>query len=154
MVRSRVRHCGWATECVSRCSWLTLRVTGACGARTYDRGLTDILALQSEVARAIADEIRIQVTPDERARLGHRSAVDPAAHVAYQHGLFLWNRFTGETVKQAIQRYQEALAIDPNYATAYAGLADSYIMLGKPPHPPSTRGLLTGAQGCGARTFP
>jgi serine/threonine protein kinase len=98
-------------------------------ARTYDRGLTDILALQSEVARAIADEIRIQVTPDERARLGHRSAVDPAAHVAYLQGLFLWNRFTGETVKQAIQRYQEALAIDPNYAAAYAGLADSYIML-------------------------
>ena len=98
-------------------------------ARTYDHGLTDILALQSEVARAIADEIRIQVTPDERARLGHRSAVDPAAHVAYLQGLFLWNRFTGETVKQAIQRYQEALAIDPNYAAAYAGLADSYIML-------------------------
>ena len=98
-------------------------------ARSYDRGLTDILALQSDVARAIADEIRIQVTPDERARLGQRSAVDPAAHVAYLQGLFLWNRFTGETVKQAIQRYQEALAIDPNYAAAYAGLADSYIML-------------------------
>ena len=98
-------------------------------ARSYDRGLTDILALQSEVARAIADEIRIQVTPDERARLGNRTAVDPAAHVAYLQGLFLWNRFTGETVKQAIQRYQEALAIDPNYAAAYAGLADSYIML-------------------------
>ncbi|MBV9341829.1 MAG: protein kinase, partial [Acidobacteria bacterium] len=94
-------------------------------ARSYDRGLTDILALQSEVARAIADEIRVQVTPDERARLGNRSAVYPAAHVAYLQGLFLWNRFTGETVKQAIQRYQEALAIDPNYAAAYAGLADS-----------------------------
>ncbi|MBV8450660.1 MAG: protein kinase, partial [Deltaproteobacteria bacterium] len=98
-------------------------------ARSYERGLTDILALQSEVARAIANEIRIQVTPDERARLGQRSAVDPAAHVAYLQGLFLWNRFTGETVKQAIQRYHEALAIDPNYAAAYAGLADSYIML-------------------------
>ena len=98
-------------------------------ARSYERGLSDILALQSEVARAIADEIRIQVTPDERARLGRRSAVDPAAHVAYLQGLFLWNRFTGETVKQAIQRYQDALAIDPNYAPAYAGLADSYIML-------------------------
>ena len=98
-------------------------------ARSYDRSLTDMLALQSEVARAIADEVRIQVTPDERARLGNRSAVDPAAHVAYLQGLFLWNRFTAETVKQAIQRYQEALAIDPNYAAAYAGLADSYIML-------------------------
>jgi serine/threonine protein kinase/tetratricopeptide (TPR) repeat protein len=98
-------------------------------ARSYERGLTDILALQSEVAHAIADEIRIQVTPDERARLGSKGAVNPAAHVAYLQGLFLWNRFTGESVKEAIQRYQEALAIDPNYPAAYAGLADSYIML-------------------------
>jgi serine/threonine-protein kinase len=98
-------------------------------ARSYERGLTDILALQSEVAHAIANEIRIQVTPDEQARLGSRGAVNPAAHVAYLQGLFLWNRFTGESVKEAIQRYQEALAIDPNYAAACAGLADSYIML-------------------------
>jgi len=98
-------------------------------ARSYERGLTDILALQSEVAHAIADEIRIQVTPDERARLGSKRAVNPAAHVAYLQGLFLWNRFTGESVEAAIQRYQEALAIDPDYAAAYAGLANSYVML-------------------------
>jgi len=98
-------------------------------ARSYERGLTDILALQSEVAHAIADEIRIQVTPDERARLGSKIAVNPAAHIAYLQGQFLWNRFSSESVKEAIQRYQEALAIDPNYAAAYAGLADSYIML-------------------------
>jgi len=98
-------------------------------ARSYERSLTDILALQSEVAHAIADEIRIQVTPDERERLGSKGAVNPAAHVTYLQGLFLWNRFTGESVKEAIQRYQEALALDPNYSVAYAGLADSYIML-------------------------
>ncbi|MGD0824817.1 MAG: protein kinase [Terriglobales bacterium] len=98
-------------------------------AKSYERGLTDILALQSEVAHAIADEIRIQVTPDERARMRSKGAVNPAAHVAYLQGSFLWNRFTGESVKEAIRRYEEALAIDPNYAAAYAGLADSYIML-------------------------
>ena len=98
-------------------------------AKSYERGLTDILALQSEVAHAIADEIRIQVTPDERARLRSKGAVNPAAHVAYLQGSFLWNRFTGESVKEAIRRYEEALAIDPNYAAAYGGLADSYIML-------------------------
>ena len=98
-------------------------------AKSYERGLTDILALQSEVARAIADEIRIQVTPDERARLRSKRAVNPAAHVAYMQGSFLWNRFTSESVNKAIQRFEEALAIDPNYAAAYAGLADSYIML-------------------------
>jgi tetratricopeptide (TPR) repeat protein len=71
------------------------------------------------------------VTPDERARLRSKGAVNPAAHVAYLYlqGSFLWNQFTGESVKEAIRRYEEALAIDPNYAAAYAGLADSYIML-------------------------
>ena len=98
-------------------------------AKSYERSLTDILALQSEVAHAIADEIRIQVTPDERARLRSKGAVNPAAHVAYLQGSFLWNRFTSESVKEAIRRFEEALAIDPNYAAAYAGLADSYIML-------------------------
>jgi eukaryotic-like serine/threonine-protein kinase len=98
-------------------------------AKSYERGLTDILGLQSEVAHAIADEIRIQVTPDERARLRSKGAVNPAAHVAYLQGSFLWNRFTGDSVKEAIRRFEEALASDPNYAAAYAGLADSYIML-------------------------
>jgi serine/threonine protein kinase/tetratricopeptide (TPR) repeat protein len=98
-------------------------------AKSYERSLTDILALQSEVAHAIADEIRIQVTPDERARLRSKGTVIPAAHVAYLQGSFLWNRFTGESVKAAIRRFEEALAIDPNYAAACAGLADSYIML-------------------------
>ena len=98
-------------------------------AKSYERGLTDILALQSEVAHAIADEIRIQVTPDERARLRSKGTVNPAAHVACLQGMFLWNRYTGDSVKAAIRRFEEALAIDPNYAAAYAGLADSYVML-------------------------
>jgi serine/threonine protein kinase/tetratricopeptide (TPR) repeat protein len=98
-------------------------------AKSYERGLTDILALQSEVAHAIASEIRIQVTPEERMRLRSKGTVNPAAHVAYLQGSFLWNRFTGESVKEAILRYEEALAIDPNYPAAHAGLADSYIML-------------------------
>jgi serine/threonine protein kinase/tetratricopeptide (TPR) repeat protein len=98
-------------------------------AKSYDRGITDILTLQSEVAHAIADEIRIQVTPEERARLRSKGTVNPAAHVAYLQGSFLWNRYTGESVKGAIQHFEEALTIDPNYAAAYAGLADSYVML-------------------------
>jgi hypothetical protein len=64
-------------------------------AKSYERSLTDIVALQSEVAHAIASEIRIQVTPEERARLRSKGTVNPAAHVAYLQGSFLWNRFTG-----------------------------------------------------------
>jgi len=99
-------------------------------AKSYERPLTDILALQSEVARAIADEIRIQVTPEEHGRLGPKGPVNPAAHVAYLQGRFLWNRWNTESLLASIARYQEAIAADPDYARAYAGLADSYSTLG------------------------
>jgi eukaryotic-like serine/threonine-protein kinase len=98
-------------------------------AKSYERNLTDILALQSEVAHAIADEIRIQITPEEQIRLRPKGRVDPAAHIAYLQGRFLWNRYSSESVQESILRFQEALSADPDYAVAYAGLADSYIML-------------------------
>jgi eukaryotic-like serine/threonine-protein kinase len=97
--------------------------------KSFDRDLTDILTLQSEVAHAIANEIRIQVTPEEHARLRSKGAVNPAAHVAYLQGRFLWNRYGTESVQESIVRYREALLADPNHAIAYAGLADSYITL-------------------------
>ena len=99
-------------------------------ARSYERELTDILSLQSEVARAIADEVRVQVTPEERTRLEPKGPVNPAAHVAYLQGRFLWNRWTTEAFQQSLVRYREALAADPGYALAWAGLADSYATLG------------------------
>jgi len=99
-------------------------------ARSYERDLTDILSLQREVARTIAEEIRAQVTPDEHARLAAKGPVNPAAHLAYLQGRFLWNRWTTETLKESIRRYEEALAADPGYALAWAGLADTYNVLG------------------------
>jgi eukaryotic-like serine/threonine-protein kinase len=99
-------------------------------ARSYERELTDILTLQSEVARAIADEVRVQVTPEERTRLQPKGPVNPAAHVAYLQGRFLWNRWNTESFQQSLVRYREALAADPGYALAWAGLADSYATLG------------------------
>ena len=99
-------------------------------AKSYERDLTDILALQSEVAQAIAREIQIQLTPEEASRLKSRGPVNPAAHVAYLQGRYLWNRWTTESLRQSIQRFEEALAADPDYALAYAGLADSYSALG------------------------
>jgi eukaryotic-like serine/threonine-protein kinase len=99
-------------------------------ARRYERDMTDILVLQSEVATAIAEEIRVKVTPSEQARLKPRGAVDPAAHVAYLRGRFLWNRYSADAVRESIACFEEALRADPRYALAYAGLADSYLMLG------------------------
>jgi len=99
-------------------------------ARSYERELTDILTLQSEVARAIADEVRVQVTPEERTRLERKGPVNPAAHVAYLQGRFLWNRWNTESFRQSLERYREAIEADPGYALAWAGLADSYATLG------------------------
>jgi tetratricopeptide (TPR) repeat protein len=99
-------------------------------ARSYERELTDILSLQSEVARTIADEVRVQVTPEERTRLERKGPVNPAAHVAYLQGRFLWNRWNTESFRQSLERYREAIEADPGYALAWAGLADSYATLG------------------------
>jgi serine/threonine protein kinase/tetratricopeptide (TPR) repeat protein len=99
-------------------------------AKSYERELTDILTLQGEVAHAIANEVRVQVTPEERDRLERKGPVNPAAHVAYLHGRFLWNRWSTEAFRQSLERYREAIEADPGYALAWAGLADSYNTLG------------------------
>jgi len=99
-------------------------------AKSYERELTDILTLQSEVARAIAQEVRVQVTPEERTRLEPKGPVNPAAHVAYLQGRFLWNRWSTESFKESLHRYREAIEADPGYALAWAGLADTYNTLG------------------------
>jgi serine/threonine-protein kinase len=97
--------------------------------RTFDRGMGDILALQSEVAGAVAEEIRVKVTPAEQVRLQPRGPVNPAAHVAYLRGRFLWNRWSTGEVLASIDCFDEALRADPRYTLAYAGLADAYITL-------------------------
>jgi TolB-like protein/Flp pilus assembly protein TadD len=98
-------------------------------AETYDRDLRDILALQSEVARAIASEIKVKLTPQEQTRLASTRPVNPEAHEWYLKGRFLWERRTPAALKKSIEYFQQALEKDPGYATAYAGLADSYDML-------------------------
>ena len=99
-------------------------------AKSYDRDLTDILALQSELASAIAEEIRVKVTPAEQQRLQPRGPVNAAAHVAYLRGRALWNRWSTTEVRESIACFEEALRADPKYALAYAGLADAYATLG------------------------
>jgi len=95
-------------------------------ARSYERETRDVLKLQGEVASAIADEIRVALTQQERARLTNAPPVVPAAYEAYLKGRFYW--YTGnEHDKQAARQYfEQAAQIDPHYASAYAGLADCY----------------------------
>jgi TolB-like protein/DNA-binding winged helix-turn-helix (wHTH) protein/Tfp pilus assembly protein PilF len=103
-------------------------------AEDYDRDLRDILALQSDVAGAIAQQIRLKLTPEEHARLQNARAVNAEAYEAYLRGRFFWNKRTVEGHQKAIEYFQKAVALDPNYAQAYAGLADAYALLGSWPN--------------------
>jgi TolB-like protein/Flp pilus assembly protein TadD/tRNA A-37 threonylcarbamoyl transferase component Bud32 len=98
-------------------------------ARSYERDLRDVLALQSEVAQAIANEIKIKVTPQEQVRLARARPVSPEAHEAYLKGRYYWNLRTEESLKKGIEYFQKAIERDPGCALAYVGLADSYLNL-------------------------
>jgi TolB-like protein len=99
-------------------------------AQSYDDDLRDTLALQNTVARAIAEQIRINVTPQELVALKHAKVVNPEAYEAYLKGRFFWNKRTGDGLKRAKGYFDQAVATDPNYAQAYSGLADTYALLG------------------------
>lgn len=99
-------------------------------AQSYERDLSDVLALQGEVARAIAEEIRVQLSPHEKARLAHSRRVDPEAYETYLRGRHFWNRRTEEGLLRAVEYFNRAIAIDPIYAQAHAGLARVYDTLG------------------------
>jgi len=101
-------------------------------AKSYERDLSDVLALQSEVARAIAEEVQAKLTPQESARLARARPVNPAAHEAYLKGRYYWARATEEGVRTSIQYFEEAIVKDPRSALAHAGLSDAYNQLCNP----------------------
>lgn len=100
-------------------------------AGTYDRDIGDVLKLQGEVANAIAQQVRAQLTPEQQAQLRSAQAVNPAAYDDYLKGrLYLTNEFTKpESLNKAQHLFEEAAQKDPNFALAYAGLADTYVYL-------------------------
>src|SRR5438552_6832018 len=93
-------------------------------AESYERDLRDVLALQSEVAQAIAREIRVKLTAIDQARVAEVHPVQPDAYEAYLRGRYQWNRRSAEGLGRAIQYFQQAIAEDGTYAAAYSGLAD------------------------------
>src|SRR5581483_7660787 len=99
-------------------------------AESYERDVRDVLSLQSEVASKIAGEIHIKLTPKERARLKHVRRLNPAAQDAYLKGRYFLNKRDTEGVKKAITYFEHAIELDPGYASAYAGLADTYTLMG------------------------
>jgi serine/threonine protein kinase/Flp pilus assembly protein TadD len=98
-------------------------------ARSYDFELRDVLTLESNVARAIADEIQVKLTSREKAHLTAARQVNPAAYEDYLQGRYEWNKRTAEGLGRAIEFFEQAISKDPRYALAYAGLADSQLLL-------------------------
>jgi TolB-like protein/Tfp pilus assembly protein PilF len=99
-------------------------------ANSYEGELSETLSLQSEVARAIATQVQVTLSPHEQAALKAQRPVNPQAHEAYLKGRYFWSKRTSADLKSAIDYFEAALAADPDYAEAYAGLADSYALAG------------------------
>jgi TolB-like protein/DNA-binding winged helix-turn-helix (wHTH) protein len=101
-------------------------------AQEYDRSIRDVLSLQGEIARAIADEIQVKLTPEERTRLAMSRPVDPEAQDNYLQGLYFANKSTELGWQTAIAHFKTAIEKEPTYAPAYAELALAYFWLGNP----------------------
>jgi TolB-like protein/Tfp pilus assembly protein PilF len=95
----------------------------------FDRELGDVFAIQDEISLAIVDKLKVRLTSGEKAQLVGKQTVNLAAHEDYLQGRYFWNQ-RGPGLKKAVDLFQLALAKDNNYATAYAGLADTYSLLG------------------------
>jgi TolB-like protein/Flp pilus assembly protein TadD len=98
-------------------------------ADTYDRKLTDIFAVESEIAQAVAQALQATLTGSEKSSIAKKPTENQEAYELYLKGRFFWNKRTGVDLRKAIEYFQQAIAKDPNYALAYAGLADSYLLL-------------------------
>ncbi len=101
---------------------------------SYEADLRDVLAIQHQLARAIASEIKVTLTPQEAAHLTAAHPLNQEAFDAYMHGRFYWYKRTNEGFAKSVEYYERAIQLDPNYALAYAGLADSYALLGSAPN--------------------
>jgi TolB-like protein/DNA-binding winged helix-turn-helix (wHTH) protein/Tfp pilus assembly protein PilF len=96
----------------------------------YDRRPEDVVTVQDDVAVDVAREIKIRLTPRQQTDLARARPLDPDAYEAYLKGRYFWNKRTEEGFKKAVDYFNQAIAKDPTYAEAYAGLADTYVLLG------------------------
>jgi Tfp pilus assembly protein PilF len=99
-------------------------------AESYEREVRDLLALQNDVARDIAEHVQAQITSQDRQRLSTARPLDPRAHEEYLKGRYFWNKRTENGYLDAIDHFLRAIQIDSEYPEPYAGLADTYALLG------------------------
>jgi TolB-like protein/Tfp pilus assembly protein PilF/predicted Ser/Thr protein kinase len=98
-------------------------------AETYDRKLTDVFTVESEIAKMVANSLKAKLTRSERQAIALRPTANADAYELYLNGRFFWNKRTGPDLRKAIDYFNRAVAKDPNYALAYAALADCYVLL-------------------------
>jgi hypothetical protein len=96
--------------------------------KNYERAVSDVLKLQSEIAQAVAGEIRVQLTPDEQRKFGKTKSLDPRATEAFLLGRHYFHKWTRESERQAVEQFQKAVSLEPEYADAWAGLADAWTV--------------------------
>jgi serine/threonine-protein kinase len=98
-------------------------------AASFDRDLSDVLAIHSDVARAVADKVQAQLTSQDVSRLERTRTVDPAAYEAYLKGRYHWSQRTETGIEKSLEYFKRATEIDPDYAEAYAGVALAYLVM-------------------------
>src|SRR5260370_10997325 len=98
-------------------------------ADTFDRKLTDVFAVESEIAKSIADTLKAKLTGSEEHAISARPTENTNAHQLYLKGRYFWNKRTGPDLQTAIDYFKQAIEQDSNYALAYAGLADCHVLL-------------------------
>jgi len=98
-------------------------------AETFDRHLTDIFAVESEIAKTIAETLRAKLSGSEQNAIAAKPTENTEAYQLYLRGRFFWNKRTGQNLNKAADYFSQAIAADPNYALAYVGLADAYVLM-------------------------
>ena len=98
-------------------------------ADTFDRKLTDIFAVESEITRTIAETMRARLSGSKEHAISVQPTANVEAHQLHLQGRYLWNRRTGKNLKKALTYFQQATEKDPNYALGYAGIADTYAVM-------------------------
>jgi tetratricopeptide (TPR) repeat protein len=98
-------------------------------ADTYDRKLLDIFSVESDIAKTIADTLQAKLSGSEKNAISKKPTANPEAYELYLKARFFWNRRTGADLKTAAQYFERALTADPSYGSAYAGLAQSYLLI-------------------------
>ncbi len=95
----------------------------------YDRKVSDVLAVKQDIAREVTEKLRLRLTGEQQKQMTSRDATNTEAYQFYLKGRYYWNKRTAEGIKKAIEQFQRAVDEDPNYALAYVGLADCYLIL-------------------------